>query len=257
MKDAVDSSNVSITIFDKKNDTVKTFSKDAKEKSDQITFAKGMNQFVWDMQYAPVEKIDGMILWNGTVSGPKVAPGKYKARFRFDKDSTDVPFTILGDPNYKMTEKDYDDQVDFLLKVKGKFADVQQCIKDIRNIRGQLNDYTSKIDTAGTKDIRDFADSINKKMTAIEEALYQTKAKSGQDILNFPIRLNDKIAGLYNYANSGYNPPSKQAIESYNDLAGQADTQLAKFKDIQNNELKQFNQMIHDKKLPVIAIKKG
>lgn len=256
LKDAVDSSNVSITIFNKKNEIVKTFSKDAKDKNDQITFAKGMNRFVWDMQYAPVEKIDGMILWNGNPSGPKVAPGKYKARFRFDKDSTDVPFTILGDPNYKMTEKDYDDQVAFLLKVKGKFADVQQCIKDIRSIRGQLNDYTAKIDTAGTKDVRDFADSINKKMTAIEEALYQTKAKSGQDILNFPIRLNDKIGGLYNYANSGYNPPAKQGIDSYNDLSAQADVQLNKFKDIQNNELKQFNQMIHDKRLPVIAIKR-
>ena len=56
-------------------------------------------------------------------------------------------------------------------------------------------------DSAGQ--IKLAADSINKKITGVEEALYQTKAKSQQDVLNYPIRLNDQVAGLYNYASSG------------------------------------------------------
>jgi hypothetical protein len=95
---------------------------------------------------------------------------------------------------------------------------VQKTIRDIRSLRTQLNDFTAKMDTVGNKDIKKLADSINKQMTAVEEALYQTKSKSGQDVLNFPIRLNDKIAGVYGVAASGQNPPSKQVRESFAEL---------------------------------------
>ena len=109
LKDANDSSKVAISIYDKNNALIKTFTKDAKEEGNKLEYATGMNQFVWDMMYPPAEKIDGLILWNGNVEGPKVAPGKYTAKIKFDKDSVNFSFVIKGDPNYKMTEKDYDE----------------------------------------------------------------------------------------------------------------------------------------------------
>ena len=39
--------------------------------------------------------------------------------------------------------------------------------------------------------MRDAGKALNDKMTAVEEALYQTKNRSSQDPLNFPVRLND------------------------------------------------------------------
>ena len=255
LKDATDSSKVSITVFDKQNKPIKTFSKSEKELTDKIDFNEGMNQFVWDMNYPPAEKVDGLILWNGGIGSTKAAPGKYSARFRNGKDSTDVSFVIKADPNYKMTEADYEAQVGFLLAIRDKFSDVQKGIKNIRSVRTQIADFTAKMDTIGTKDIKKMADSLNKQMTAIEEALYQTKSKSGQDVLNFPIRLNDKIAGLYGVAASGQNPPSKQSREAFAELGEQADVQLAKLKNIMDTDLKSLNKMINDKQLPVIGVK--
>ncbi len=254
LKDATDSSKVSVTVFDKKNNIIRTFSRDAKDTTNKLDFNAGMNQFVWNMQYPAAERIEGMILWNGNVGSPKAAPGKYTARFRYAKDSADVPFTIKADPNYKMTEAEYDDQVSFLLKIGNKFSEVQKAIKDIRLIRSQLTDFTSRADSSG-KDLKPLADTINKKITAVEEALYQTKAKSGQDVLNFPIRLNDKISGIYDFAASGNNPPSQQAIESFGYLSGEADKQLTILKQVMQNEVKRFNQLIYEKKLPVIGVK--
>ena len=255
VKNANDSSKVFITVFDKQHKAIKTFSRDAKETTDKIETSPGMNQFVWDMNYPPAEKVEGLILWNGVIGSPKAAPGKYTARFRYEKDSVEVPFVIKADPNYKMTEADYDEQVGFLLQVRDKFSDIQKAIKDIRAIRTQINDFTGKMDSVTTKVIKKMGDSINKQMTAVEEALYQTKSKSGQDVLNFPIRLNDKIAGLYSVAASGQNPPSKQSKEAFAELAAQADVQLAKLKKIMDTDLKAFNKMINDKQLPVIGVK--
>jgi len=214
-----------------------------------------MNQFVWDMLYPPAEKLEGLILWNGNISGPKAAPGKYTAKFKLDKDSVILPFTIKGDPNYYMTEADYDAQVGMLLQIRDKFSEVQKAIKHIRSVRTQISDFTSRMDTAQHKDLKQLADSLSKKLTVIEEALYQTKSKSGQDVLNFPIRLNDKIAGLYDVAASGYNPPSKQLKEAFAELAAQADIQLNALQKILAEDLKTFNKNIHEQQVPVIGLK--
>jgi methyl-accepting chemotaxis protein len=255
LKDATDSSKVSITVLDKKNSVIKTFSTNAKELTDKLEVNKGMNQFVWNLTYPTAERIEGMILWNRMNSGPKAAPGAYTARFRYGKDSVDVPFQVKADPNYKMTAAEYDEQVTFLLNIRDKFNEIQKSIKDIRAIRTQLNDFTARLDTANSKELKKLADSINKKVTAVEEALYQTKAKSGQDVLNYPIRLNDKIAGLYNVANSGNNPPSKQVQEAFKELSTEADKHLVVLKQVMNNEVKRFNELVHQKQVQVIAIK--
>ncbi|MEP6844741.1 MAG: hypothetical protein ABI861_02000 [Panacibacter sp.] len=257
LKDATDSSNVSINIMGKDGKPIKTFSKDAKEESDKLKFDKGMNRFVWDMQFAPTEKLEGFVMWNGSqLFGPKASPGSYTARIRYEKDSTDVPFTIKGDPNYKISTADYDAQVAFMQQVKQKFVDVQDAIKNIRSIRSQLSDFTSKMDTAGNKDVQTLADSISKQITTIEETLYQTKAKGSEDVLNYPIRLNDKIAGVYNAVSSGNNAPPQQSRDVFTELSAKADVQLSKLKNIEDNELKQFNKLIHEKQLPVIGVKK-
>jgi hypothetical protein len=100
------------------------------------------------------------------------------------------------------------------------------------------------------------ADSNNKQLPAIEETLYQTKSKSGQDPLNFPIRLNDKLSGLFDAASSGNFAPSKQSKDVYAGLSKQCDEQLNKLKKIMDNDVVKFNQLIREKALPVIGVKK-
>lgn len=254
LKEATDSAKVDIKFFDANNKLIKTFSSNAKDSTERFEVSKGMNQFVWNMQYPAAEKIDGMILWN-RMGTPRAAPGKYTARIKYMNDSLTIPFVIKSDPNYKTTDAEYQEQVNFLLQVRDKFNEVQTAIKNIRTIRTQVNDFAGKIDTTANKDFKKLSDSVNKKMTAIEEALYQTKAKSGQDVLNYPIRLNDKLGGIFNVANSGNNPPSTQVKEAFKELSGEVDVHLDSLKRLMNNEIKKLNDLIYQKQVPVIGIK--
>ncbi len=251
-----DTAKASITILDKNRKEIKTFATDAKEKNDKIEISKGMNQFVWNMNYPEAEKIEGMILWNGNVGGPKAAPGQYFAKVKVGKDSTEQPFTILANPTYKITQQDYEEQFNTLITVRDKFNEIQKAIKSIRDIRSQINGFSDRQGKDLPKEIKEKGDTINKQLTAIEEALYQTKAKSGQDVLNYPIRLNDKISGLYDYAASGYNAPTRQVKDAYNDLSAKADVQLNKLKKILSDDVAQLNQLIREKAVPVIGAKK-
>ena len=258
LKNVADSPAVSIKILDKDKKLVKTFSTKGTPGVDlgRLEAGKGMNQFVWDMLYPDAERIDGMVLWN-RISGLKAPPGKYYVRVVSEKkDSSEAEFTIKAHPNYRITQQEYDEQFTFLSTVKNKFNEMQTAIKNIREVRRQLNDFMGRQgkDTAG--DIKALADTINKRMTRIEEALYQTKAKSSQDVLNYPIRLNDKIAGLFTYAASGNAAPTQQVREVYADLSAQADAELNKLKTILTVELPRLNQLIREKQMPVIGIKK-
>lgn len=256
LKNASDSSKVSIEILDKNKKQVKLFATNAKEKEDKIEVSKGMNQFVWNMYYPSAEKVEGLILWHGTVPGPKAAPGQYFYKIKTDKDSAEGSFNIRANPVYNVSQQDYEEQFNFLITIRDKFSEIQKAGKNIRDIRKQLNDFVDKQGKDCPKEIKEQADTINKQMTVIEEALHQTKAKSGQDVLNYPIRLDDKISGLYDFAVSGNSAPAKQVKDAYTELAGQADVQLNKLKKIMEEDLVKFNQMIREKGLPLIGIKK-
>jgi len=256
LKNIADSAKVSIEIMDKDRKKIKTFSTTAKETADKIDVSKGMNQFVWNMNYPAPERIEGLILWHGNVPGPKAAPGQYFYKIKADKDSAEGNFMIKANPVYNISQQDYEEQFNFLLTIRDKFTEMLKAIKNIRDIRSQLNSFTDKLGKDIPKDVKQAADTINKQMTAIEEAIHQTKAKSGQDVLNFPIRLDDKISGLYDFASSGNSAPARQVKDAYAELSAQADLQLNKLKKIMSEDLPAFNQLIRDKALPLIGVKK-
>jgi photosystem II stability/assembly factor-like uncharacterized protein len=252
LKDVSDSSVASVTLYDHQHKPIKTFSKSGDNKLD---FTDGMNQFVWDMNLESPVKIDGMVLWNGYPDVPKAAPGQYYVRFRYNKDSADVPFTIKGDPNYKISQADYDAQVSFLTTVGSKFNEIQKTIKNIRSMRSQINELMARVDTADARFLKKTADTINKQLTDVEEALYQTKAKAGEDLLNFPMRINDRMSAIYNVAASGYAAPSQQVRDAFKELSAEADEQLRKYKNTVHFYVASLNSMIYERRIPVIGIK--
>jgi photosystem II stability/assembly factor-like uncharacterized protein len=257
LKDVKDSSLVKIFILDKDKKIISTFSTKPSGDTVKIEVSKNMNQFVWDMHYAPAEKMDGMILWNGSVPGPKAIPGLYYVRIiKENIDSVEAAFNIKANPNFIETQQEYQAQLDFLISVRDKFSEIQKGIKNIRSVRKQINDFMALqgMDTAG--EIKTMVDSINKRMTKIEEALYQTKAKSEEDVLNYPIRINDQVAGIYDYAASGNYAPTQQVKEAFSFLSAKADAELSELKTIIDTDLPKFNALIREKQLPVIGVKK-
>lgn len=273
LKNASDSAKVSITIMDQNKKLIKTFTNAAGSAGSgaaapqggsfsemggnnaRVPSGKGMNQFVWDMNYPPAEKVDGLILWNGFIGAPKAAPGNYYAKFISGKDSTEVPFTILGNPNYKTSQAEYEEQFNFQITLRDKSSEVMKAIRNIRELRQQMNEFSSRTGKSMPKEIKDQIDRINKEITSVEEALHQTKAKSSQDVLNFPIKLDDKLSSIYRVAASGEAGLPKQARDAYHELEPQIDEQLNKLKKVLSEDVNELNKLIHDKSIPVIKLK--
>lgn len=248
-----DSTRASVTVYDPKGREVRTYSTRSKEY--KLELSPGLNRFSWDLSYPASDRAEGMILWNGTPSGILAPPGEYAVRIRVGKDSVDKRFTVLADPNYKVSQADYEAQFEFLRQVQAKFDEVQKAVKDIRSLRAQMIDFVSRQGADCPAEVKAMADSIGKRITAVEEKLHQTKAKSGQDVLNYPIRINDKLSGVFDLANSGNMAPSRQAREVFADLSAQADVELARWKKVLDEDVLAFNKLVREKSMQVIRLK--
>ena len=248
-----DSGKALVKIIDKSGSVIRSV--ETSGKKEQLSWKKGMNTWVWNMQDEPLERVEGMILWNGVPGSVKVPPGNYTARFVYGKDSTDLPFVIAGDKNFTTSNADYEAQYAFLKEVKTTFKEVQDAIVNVRSVRNQLNSLKERTDSTQWKALQPLSDSIHKRITAIEETLHQTKAKSGQDVLNYPIRLNDKISGVFDAAASGNMAPSKQAKDVFAELKAAADAELKKLKQVLEQDVPSLNKLARSSEVPFIYIK--
>jgi hypothetical protein len=203
------------------------------------------------MYHKEAEKPEtGLILWNGSTSPVLAAPGKYTAKVTIDNTVSEMPFTIVADPNYKVSDADLKAQEQFLLKVAGTFSEIMKNLKGIKELRAQIGMLQKKTkDSAFQKQAKEVLASL----TSIEEALHQTKAKSGQDVLNFPIRLDDKIAGVFESAASGYTAPTQQVQGVYELLKGQVDAEFNKLDTLKKTGVKKLNDAVHQLAIPIIG----
>ena len=224
--------------------------------TDQLPAQAGLNRFAWDLKYPEASSFDGMILWGGGTDGPVAVPGTYQAKLVAAGATFTEPFEVKGDPRLDVTQADLQKQFDLQMKIRDKLTATHDAVKRIRGVRDQLTSATDRAKgTAGEKAVAEAADALKKKLTAVEEALYQTKNKSSQDPLNYPIRLNNKLAGLSGVVGSADAAPTEQSVAVYADLAGKIDKELATLKDALDQDVPAFVKLVKDQDVPAIVIR--
>jgi hypothetical protein len=214
------------------------------------------------MRYADAEGFDGIIMWAASLTGPKAIPGRYKAKLTVSLPtgqaggkSTETEFEILKDPRTSGTVADIKAQFDFSIAVRDKLSDTHKAIKKIRTAREQINRVTEPMKgKEDMKDATDMAKSILDDMKKIEEALYQTKNKSGQDPLNYPVRLNNKLGALGSEVDGSDYKPTDQVKSVYKEITDKIDEQLNLLNKVMTDKVPKFNDIIKQKQVSAISM---
>jgi len=222
----------------------------------RVTTDAGLNRFIWDMRYGDAVRFPGMILWAGETRGPKVPPGTYQVKLTTDGKTLTQNFEVKADPRLTTTQADYAKQLELGLKIRDKLSETNNAILQIRDVRKQVEDLLKRVkDQANFKVIDDAGTALNKNLTTIEEALYQTKNQSSQDPLNFPIRLNNKLAALGGVVDSPEAGPNAQSYVVYGEVVGQIDAQLQQLAQIMKTDVPAFNQLVREQNIPAVVVK--
>ncbi len=187
------------------NEDKKEKEKDKKPKGPSHN--KGLNSFKWNLRYPGATVFEGMILWSARPeSGPLALPGMYEVRVTTNGKTESQPFEIKVDPRVMdISEEDLKEQFDLLIEIRDKVTDANEAVIKIRAYKEKMGE--------------DIDPEILKNLNRVEEAIYQVKNESNQDPLNFPIRLNNKIASLGLIVDSGEARPTDGAHLVFGELS--------------------------------------
>jgi len=75
----------------------------------------------------------------------------------------------------------------------------------------------------------------------VEEENYQVRNQSGQDPLNFPIKINNRLASLLSVVNRGDGKPIANAPVIFKDLSAELKVQTDRLQQVTSTDLATFN----------------
>jgi photosystem II stability/assembly factor-like uncharacterized protein len=208
----------------------------------RVTVREGMNRFNWDMRYAGARDFPGLIMWAGSTRGPLAPPGRYTVRLSTSGVAREQQFEIRRNAAVAhVTDDDLHEQFVLAKGINDKVSAANEAVLRIRHLKTQIADRAGKT-SEGT--IKSAADSLTEKLTAVEGEIYQYRNRSSQDPLNYPIRLNNKLAALQNIVEAGDNKPTAQSYAVFKELSARLDAQIEQLEGIVKNDLGALNNLL-------------
>jgi hypothetical protein len=205
-----------------------------------------MNRFTWDMRYPNATDFPGLIMWAASTRGPQAPPGRYTVKLTSGGTTKTQEF-VLRRNEAVTTVTDADLQAQFTLakQINDKVSAANKAVIRIRDIKAQIADRTAKVSDSA---ISAAGQALTDKLTEVEGEIYQYRNRSNQDPLNYPIRLNNKLAALQGVVEGGDYKPTDQSYEVFKDLSARLDAQLARLDGLVKGDLAAFNKQLAAKK---------
>jgi hypothetical protein len=217
-----------------------------------------MNRFVWNLRYPEASRFQGMIFWAGGTQGPVAIPGTYKVRLSAGDWSQTRSFALKQDPRVTTTAADYQRQFDLLVRIRDRVTAANDAVKRIRDVKEALDGAATRargMQGEVGRRIALQADSIKGRLSVIEAEIYQVKNRSSQDPLNYPIRLNNKIAALAGVVASADAAPTDQSVQVFEQLSTALQVQLDKLKAVLDADIPAFNKLVKDSDVPAVILR--
>jgi len=192
-------------------------------------------------------------MWAAGTNGPIAPPGTYRVRMRVGGQTMTESFLVKKDPRSTSTLADYQEQFRFLIKVRDTVSAANNAVRTVRNVRFQVDDRREKI--AGKPQAAEFqqlSTEMMEKLSAEEKEIYQVRNQSNQDPLNYPIKLNNKIAALSGVASGEYRP-TKQTYAVFDSLTKDLNVRLRAVKSTADSFLPRINALLRAAGLPEIV----
>jgi len=221
----------------------------------RVSTRAGNNRFTWDLRYPGPTTFPGMILWAAGTNGPRVIPGEYQVRLKVDNHEPQTQaFRIEMDPRHpQVTLADLQAQLELAMQVRDRTSAANEAVIRIRDMKSQIDDRVKQ--RADDRRLSDAADRLKQALSAVEEELYQVRLQSNQDPLNYPIKLNNKLAALLGVVEGVEGRPTAQSYEVFRELSGRLDEQLRKLTEVLTREVPRFNeQVLKPRNLPLIPV---
>lgn len=218
--------------------------------------AQGSHRFSWGMRLDGWKDFEGRIFWAAGPIGPEVVPGQYRVRMTVDGKSQTRDFQVKINPRSAaagVTVADLRARLDLAKRIRDRVTAANEAVLKIRAIKGQVDDRVTKSDDG---ELKTLAGTVKDRLSGVEAEIYQVKNRSGQDPLNYPIRLNNKLAALLNQVEGSDNKPTDQSYQVFDALSGQLGTELDQMNLVIAQDVARLNQLLRELGLDPIDVER-
>ncbi|MDH5379643.1 MAG: glycosyl hydrolase [Cyclobacteriaceae bacterium] len=194
------------------------------------TTAKGLNTWIWNGRHEGAKEFKGMIIWSARPQlGPWAVPGKYIVKVTANGESLISDFDLKQDPRIVgISIADMQKQFDLAMQIRNATDTANKVIIAIRERKTRL-DSTKHMFTG--EDLKNIEITL-KQLSDVEQKIYQVQNQSPQDPLNFPIKVNNRLAYLRKSVESGDGPPTAGAYEVFDQLKQELDEYIKEYHSI-------------------------
>lgn len=226
-------------------------SKQDGKKSEQIVRkTAGIHRFVWDLRYPPASAIPGDKTTEDSLSGPVVAPGKYKVVLNVAGKSMSQEFEVTKDPRTPTTQTDFEAQLKLLRGIRDELSRTHDAVNDSRELRSQLEMLAARARSAGKRNIAERCGRVCDRLLEIEHALVLEDSDSP---LGYQTRLNEKLATLAGFVDSADFAPTRQAQEVFDSLCERIEAKLKEFDNLRAKDIADINKAVRKSNLEVVG----
>ncbi|HET9013698.1 MAG TPA: hypothetical protein VFN38_17865, partial [Gemmatimonadaceae bacterium] len=199
----------------------------------------GLNRFAWDLRYPGATTFDCMIIWSASPDqGPVAPPGRYQVRVTANGIARTQPVVVRMDPRLRgVSAADLREQFDLAMRIRDRVSAANDAVLRIRRMRSQL---AARV--AQAPELARQGDSASRALRAVEERLYQVQNRSGQDPLNYPIRINNRMAALGRSVQSGDARPTAAAYVVFRELSAELDVELRRLDAVVASDVAAFDR---------------
>jgi hypothetical protein len=138
-----------------------------------------------------------------------------------------------------VTVADMRAQYAFGKRVRDKATEANMSVIMIRRVKAQLADRQKK--AADDAALKAAGGALVASASVVEDSVYQVRNQSGQDPLNYPIRVNNRLATLLSMAERGDGRPTTNMPEIFGILSTQMNRYSTRLSQIWATDLSAVN----------------
>jgi hypothetical protein len=192
-----------------------------------------------------------MILWGAGTAGPALPPGRYTVRLTLDGQTRTAPLAVRRNPWLAdVTDADLHAQYAFGRRVRDRATEANRAVVAVRQAKAQLDDRAKRAPNDSA--LRAAGARLRAAASAVEERVYQVRNQSGQDPLNFPIRVNNRLANLLAMSERGDGRPTTNMPEILGILSAELRGHTEALARVWRDELPAVNRELARLKLPPV-----
>jgi hypothetical protein len=214
---------------------------------------EGTNRVRWNMRTEGYTDFEGRIFWAAGNIGPAVVPGTYQVELTVDgREAGTQEFEIRMDPRLDgVTLADLQARFDLATQIRDRTSEANEAVIRIREIKAQIDE---RLEGTENPQLSGSGDALERALSEVEGEIYQVRNQSNQDPLNFPIKLNNKLAALLGVVEGSENRPTDQSYEVFEYLSGLLQVQLDRLGEVLDGDLVAFNRELAEMGLEPVRI---